>query len=221
MTQVSIGNRSRSPLRPLSFRMMSRADLMRLPSCWAVVLGGSVFVARFFAIGRFGFPFQMSNSRAHTAGFAVQPPLPASCSTPPNLLDDVDHRAMFGKRRHFQDVGERELRRPCSAYFSKRSLRMSLASGLYLSKKSLRSVRSRSARSRRVRSGALKARWQSKSNGSASGCLAASASSSKSMPRSSKAATISLRPSALAHACEVQPHWGRGFAPCRRCSRCT
>ena len=39
MIQVSIGSRSRSPFRPLSLRMMSRADLMRLPSCWAVVRG--------------------------------------------------------------------------------------------------------------------------------------------------------------------------------------
>ena len=60
---------------------------------------------------------------------------------------------------------------PCSAYFSKSSSSMCLASGPNLSKKSLRSVRSRSARSRRVRSGALKAKWQSRSKGSASGCL--------------------------------------------------
>ena len=32
MIQVSIGRRSRSPFSPLSLRMMSRADLMRLPS---------------------------------------------------------------------------------------------------------------------------------------------------------------------------------------------
>ena len=30
--------------RPLSFRMMSRADLMRLPRCWAVVWGWSGFL---------------------------------------------------------------------------------------------------------------------------------------------------------------------------------
>src|ERR1700730_8228697 len=45
ITHVNIGRRSRSPLRPLSFRMMSRADLMRLPSCWAVVRGCFVFFA--------------------------------------------------------------------------------------------------------------------------------------------------------------------------------
>ena len=37
MIQVSMGRRSRSPFSPLSLRMMSRADLMMLPSCWAVV----------------------------------------------------------------------------------------------------------------------------------------------------------------------------------------
>ena len=37
MTQVSIGRRSRSPLRPLSLRMMSRADFRRAPRDWAVV----------------------------------------------------------------------------------------------------------------------------------------------------------------------------------------
>src|SRR5205809_6197715 len=45
MTQVSIGRRSRSPLSPLSFRMMSRADLTRLPSRWALVRGAAVFLS--------------------------------------------------------------------------------------------------------------------------------------------------------------------------------
>src|SRR3989338_9432315 len=43
MIQVSIGRRSRSPFRPLSLRMMSRADLIRLPRDWAVVSGLSAF----------------------------------------------------------------------------------------------------------------------------------------------------------------------------------
>jgi site-specific recombinase XerD len=41
--QVSIGRRSVSPLSPLSLRMMSRADLRRLPSCCPVVCGCSIF----------------------------------------------------------------------------------------------------------------------------------------------------------------------------------
>src|ERR1700737_4678075 len=46
MIQVSIGKRSRSPLNPLSFRMMSRLDFTMLPSCWAVDFGTSIFVLR-------------------------------------------------------------------------------------------------------------------------------------------------------------------------------
>ena len=41
--QVSIGKRSRSPLRPLSLRIMSRADLMMLASWRAVVLSDPFF----------------------------------------------------------------------------------------------------------------------------------------------------------------------------------
>ena len=39
MIQVSIGNRSRSPLSPLSLRMMSRQDFTMDESRWAVVRG--------------------------------------------------------------------------------------------------------------------------------------------------------------------------------------
>src|SRR6185437_3955022 len=41
MTHVSSGRRSRSPFSPLSLRMMSRADLRRLPSIWEVVIGAA------------------------------------------------------------------------------------------------------------------------------------------------------------------------------------
>jgi len=44
ITQTSMGKRSRSPERPLSLRMMSRQDLMMLPSCCAVVSWASVDV---------------------------------------------------------------------------------------------------------------------------------------------------------------------------------
>src|SRR5438132_2255332 len=44
MIQVRSGSRSRSPLSPLSLRMMSRADLSRLPSACAVVGGGASFL---------------------------------------------------------------------------------------------------------------------------------------------------------------------------------
>jgi hypothetical protein len=56
MIQVSRGRRSRSPLRPLSLRMICRADLMREPSRWAVVIGGPAFFWRvvFFVAGVLG-----------------------------------------------------------------------------------------------------------------------------------------------------------------------
>ena len=47
------GSRSRSPFSPLSFRMMSRADLIRLPNCCAVVLGCSAVLAFLLAICSF------------------------------------------------------------------------------------------------------------------------------------------------------------------------
>ncbi len=46
MIQVSIGSRSRSPLSPLSLRMMSRADLTMADSRWAVVRGCAFFCVR-------------------------------------------------------------------------------------------------------------------------------------------------------------------------------
>ena len=110
-----------------------------------------------------------------------------------SLLDAAEHGRRSRSRCRareiggtFEHVGQGELG-------SRRARRTSpaarpgspLASGPYCAKKSLLASRAAAAaRSRRVRSGALKARWQSRSNGSASGCLAASASSSKSMPRS-------------------------------------
>ena len=47
MIQVSIGSRSRSPFSPLSLRMMSRADLSRLPRA----LGGGLGLRRFWSCG--------------------------------------------------------------------------------------------------------------------------------------------------------------------------
>ena len=59
MIQVSMGRRSRSPERPLSLRMMSRADLMREPSCCAVVgwlgLPGAMPFVFFRAMRSFNF----------------------------------------------------------------------------------------------------------------------------------------------------------------------
>src|SRR5437773_2540291 len=57
MIQVSIGNRSRSPLSPLSLRMMSRADLIRLPSDCVVVGGADGFAGDLRGIER---PLELS-----------------------------------------------------------------------------------------------------------------------------------------------------------------
>src|ERR1039458_3700130 len=64
MIQVSIGNRSKSPFRPLSFLMISLADLRRVPRDWAVVDAG------------LGFCFRMSLSLSgggFTCGFDRNP----------------------------------------------------------------------------------------------------------------------------------------------------
>src|SRR3989304_5211837 len=46
MIHVSMGSLSSSPLRPLSLRMMSRADLITEASCWAVDAGTLLIALR-------------------------------------------------------------------------------------------------------------------------------------------------------------------------------
>ena len=57
MTQVRMGRRSRSPERPLSLRMIWRADLMMPASCWAVVGGGGRGLGCGFFLGHYSFLF--------------------------------------------------------------------------------------------------------------------------------------------------------------------
>ena len=85
--------------------------------------------------------------------------------------DDFAELAMVRDRRNLEDVRQDELRVAMFRIFFEQLVEHLARFGAYLSKKSLRSALSRCARSRRVRSGALKARWQSRSKGSASGCL--------------------------------------------------
>ena len=100
---------------------------------------------------------------------------------------DLRNRSALGNGRHFENLRNLKLRRAVLdvllEHFGRapRALRDRTAR-----KKSFFSCRSISARSRRVRSGALKATWHSRSNGSASGWFAASRSSSNEMPRSSR-----------------------------------
>ena len=107
---------------------------------------------------------------------------------------------MFRNRRNFQDVRKVNWVVPCSAYFSRRSLEDVFGFGAVLVEEILPSVRSRSARSRRVRNGPLKAKWHSRSNGSASGLLGGiSQLIEVDTPLFQSSLMISLRQSALAH----------------------
>src|SRR6266705_950808 len=66
MIHVSMGRRSRSPFSPLSLRMMSRADLMSEPSCWAVVSGAADC---FVLAMEFNLRFQITNIRSQISAF--------------------------------------------------------------------------------------------------------------------------------------------------------
>src|SRR5712691_10080769 len=93
MIHVSSGRRSRSPLSPLSFRMMSRADLIRLPSDWAVVGAGAVepFALRGIELG-----LELGHRRAKLLGAAEE-------------LDDFRHGAVTRQRGNVEHVGQDEL----------------------------------------------------------------------------------------------------------------
>lgn len=70
MIQVSMGNRSRSPLSPLSFRMILRADLITAPSFCAVVRGVAADDFR----GIFGQDLQDGGIRAgRSSGYPAHP----------------------------------------------------------------------------------------------------------------------------------------------------
>src|SRR6266508_2338169 len=92
MIQVRSGSRSRSPFRPLSLRMMSRADLSSDPSAWAVVAatGGA------FALGGIELGLELGHRGAQLVRVTEQ-------------IDDLGHGAMPGERRHPQHVGQEEL----------------------------------------------------------------------------------------------------------------
>src|SRR3989475_8303658 len=93
MIQVRSGSRSRSPFKPLSLRMMSRADLSSEPRAWAVVGAGEVgsFALRGIELG-----LQLGHGGAELLGAAEQ-------------LDDVCHGTVPGERRDVKHVGQDEL----------------------------------------------------------------------------------------------------------------
>src|SRR4051812_16204814 len=94
MIHVRSGRRSRSPLRPLSLRMMSRAALIRLPSACAVVFGVSAPLVFLRAIEH---SLQVGYGLPELFGTAEQP-------------DDFAWLAMLGNRRDMQNVRQHELR---------------------------------------------------------------------------------------------------------------
>src|ERR1035441_5337919 len=99
MIQVSIGKRPRSLDKPLSFRMMSRADLIRLPSCCAVVSAACDFDFANFCLllCRIKQRLQIIHRLAKALGTAEQ-------------VRDLHHVAVLGNGRHLQDVRQQKLR---------------------------------------------------------------------------------------------------------------
>src|SRR5262249_28645705 len=101
ITQVSRGRRSMSVESPLSFRITSRADLIRLPSCCAVVGGSSVLVFFVRGICRSG-GVQEGLERVHGLD---------ESSLAAEVAGDLDDVAVAVDGRHFQRVRENELSR--------------------------------------------------------------------------------------------------------------
>src|SRR6266851_4846932 len=81
MIHVSSGNRSRSPFRPLSLRMMSRADLSSEPRAWAVVAGAARGA---FALGGIELGLELGHGSAQLLRVTEQ-------------LDDLGHGAVRGQ----------------------------------------------------------------------------------------------------------------------------
>src|SRR6266699_3242635 len=111
MIQVSIGRRSRSPLRPLSLRMMSRLDLTMEASCCAVDCWTS------FAWAFFGWPFVATFCLGMVLSLIrVQERLQfvyrqSQIFRAAEHLRNIGHAAAIGNGRHFQNFRDGELRR--------------------------------------------------------------------------------------------------------------
>src|SRR5437016_11367913 len=88
MIHVSSGSRSRSPFKPLSLRMMSRADLSREPRDCAVVGTGA---AGSLALGGIESSLEFGHCRSKLIGTAEE-------------LDDVRHGAVLRKWGNMEHV---------------------------------------------------------------------------------------------------------------------
>ena len=110
MIQVSIGRRSRSPLSPLSLRMMSRADLM---SAAELLGGGGAAVVR-MRLRRLGVAMiecrYLLLTRRTSRSCKLVDGLDAACSAPPNSSAISIDVAVRRDRRNLQHVGQDELR---------------------------------------------------------------------------------------------------------------
>src|SRR2546426_1994268 len=93
MIQVRSGSRSRSPFKPLSLRMMSRADLSSELRAWAVVGGAAVDAC---ALRGIELGLKLGHRGAKLLGATEQ-------------LDDVSHGAVPGERRDVKDAGPDEM----------------------------------------------------------------------------------------------------------------
>src|SRR6266566_4547411 len=115
MIQVSIGRRSRSPLRPLSLRMMSRQDLTMEASCCAVDCWTSFWTS--FTWAFFGRPFVATFCLGMVLGLIdVQERLQfvyrrSQLFRAAEHLRNIHHTATIRDGRHFQNFGDGELRR--------------------------------------------------------------------------------------------------------------
>src|SRR5262245_5313267 len=89
MIQVSSGSRSRSPLSPLSLRMMSRADLMRALRDCAVVTAAAI---RRSALRGIEVPLELVHGRSKRIGA-------------PEKLGRFGNLPTIGDRRYSQYVG--------------------------------------------------------------------------------------------------------------------
>ena len=185
---------------PLSLRMMSRADLIRLPSRWAVVSGCAVlaFLRRAIVVLRSGGVEQ---------GLQLARRLRLSCADAAEEARRSRSRCRGGDRRHFQHVGKDELRRAVLGVLLQQLVEDRARLGAVAVEEVLCSLL-------RQPLGALAAGAQRRVEGEVAEQVervgvrllgGSSASSSKSMPRSASCAMISAR--------------AAGIGPARRAAR--
>jgi len=109
------------------------------------------------------------------------------------FADDLGHVAVLGDRGDFQHVGQCKLEFAVRGVFLQQVIQDFAGFGGEVVEEAVCCFFTRSARWRRVSTGALKARWHNRSNGSASGLPACKATCWKSIPRSARWWMMSAR----------------------------